>query len=169
MMKLGRLFVVAFAVCAVWALAARAQEETKKQEPTKQERGAEAVKKAREYRKKKIENRTERHEGGGDEALIEKVDAEKGTITLKDDLGKEHVYSVDEHTKYRTAARGAKLHSLADLHLHTGSLVSYSVTKDGKLKEIFVMSSGATRTPTDKEESKKEETSTKPKEKKEKQ
>jgi hypothetical protein len=141
MLKLGRLFVVAFAVCAVSALGVRAQDEKKKEDSkpeAKQDTKSDAAKARQDYQKRKMNRRLERGPGGeifeSTSGKVEKVEGDK--ITLKDDDGKEHTFTVGDHTKFVMGKK--KITSLGEANLHEGSVIYFTHDKNGKLIELDI-------------------------------
>jgi hypothetical protein len=119
---------LAFAFCAVWGLTANAQEEARKTE-AKQRNG---------------EAKLPRHElwqVGDDIGLIDKVDAEKKTITIKEEGGEEHTLAIDEVTV--RDFRGTRINGFDEKQLRVGAMVGWKPDNKGKIAHIFVgMESG---------------------------
>jgi hypothetical protein len=111
MLKLGRFAIFAFVVIAVCGGTLKAQ--------TKRFRAAEDIDEPKVGK-------------------IVKVDADKKTITVKSDIGKEHVLNVESNTKlFGTGSK--KISGLDDKALHAGAEVSWRTDKDGKLKDMHLL------------------------------
>src|SRR5262245_47822926 len=88
MLKPGTLVAMAFVFGAACGPTLHAQEETKKQETKKEVKQKSSGAKA---------DRTERWKPGDNIGSIEKVDADKKTIAIKQEDGQQHTVTIDEH------------------------------------------------------------------------
>src|SRR5262249_46273979 len=129
MLKPGRIVALAFVFIAACALTLSAQEKTKKQETGKELKqkiiGGEAA-------------RTEHWQPGDPAGTIEKGDAEKKTITIKEgEDGPLHTVTIDQHVTVRSL-NGDLVSGFDEKQLYVGAFVGWKPDRKGNIVQLFV-------------------------------
>jgi hypothetical protein len=118
---------LAFAFSAVCALALNAQEEGKKQETKREAKQTGGVK----------AGKTARWQVGDPTGTIEKVDAEKKTITIRDEDGPVHTLTIDQHVTV-TNFQGEPVAGFDEKQLSAGAFAAWKTDNKGNIVHLFV-------------------------------
>jgi hypothetical protein len=128
MLKPGRIVALVFVFSAACALPLNAQQETKKQETKKESKLK--ISEARAAR-------TERWAVSDSIGTIEKVDAEKKTITIKEEDGQKHMVTIGEDVTVKDF-QGNRISDFDEKHLFAGAIVGWKPDRKGKITQLYV-------------------------------
>jgi hypothetical protein len=128
MLKPGRIAAMAFVFSAACAVTLNAQDATKKQETKKETKqkidGAKAA-------------RTQRWQPGDPIGSIAKVDAEKKTITIRQEDGMENTVTIDEDVTVTDFMR-KPVSGFDEKYLRPGVTVGWKADRKGKIVHLYV-------------------------------
>ena len=128
MLKLGRMVSLAFVFSTACALAVNGQEESKK---------AEIKKEAKQQNRGAKVGRSEHWQVGDPSGTIEKVDAEKKTITIREEDGPLHAVTIDEDVAVKNF-NGNPVSGFDEKQLCVGAFVGWKPNGSGKITQLFV-------------------------------